>query len=88
MAKQQGGLTLLVINAMVIDARELRGIETKLLKLGEILTQVYVRSPDKNGTYQIRNATYVVQTTNPANLRRTLTQMGNSGLKTRLFINS
>jgi len=76
---------VLTIHVQVADARELRRIESRLSKLAKIVTQTYLRAPDKNGFYQIQSASYVVLTEDPRRLKITLRQLGNSGKATISF---
>lgn len=77
---------IVTINVMIRDARELRTIHTKINNYGKIRVETYVRADDKNGTPQMRTATFVVKTTDLTNLRRSFTQLENSGLKSKVFL--
>ena len=80
--------TTVAINVFVLDARELTRIEKKIEKHGNIITQLYIKSLDKNMKYQIRSATYIVETDKPRNLRRTFTQLKNhESTKSKIYIN-
>jgi len=47
---------VLAIHVQVADARRPRRIESRLSKLLNIVTQIYLRAVDKSDFYQIRTA--------------------------------
>ena len=71
------GSQVLTVHVQVGDARELRRIENRLWKLAKIVSQTYLRAPDKNGIFQIRSASYIVITEDPRRLKLTLTKLSN-----------
>ena len=76
---------VLIVYVEVEDARELRRIESRIWKLGKIMTEVRLRMPDLHGRYQVRRAVYVVLTDRPRELKIMLSQLENNSKASIFF---
>jgi len=68
---------VLVVHVAYPNARLVPKVESRVNTYGDIVSQLYLRAPNKNGRWVIRSATYLVLTENPRALKITLTQLRN-----------
>ena len=69
------------------DAREIRKLESRLWRYGEILTNVYVREEDEWGRMYVKSAVYVLRVPQSklSHVKHSLTKLGQQNGFTVLF---
>ena len=70
---------IIAIHVSYPNAKYVPRVESKISNLANIVSQQYLRAPNKNGRWVVRSASYIVISEDPRRLKITLTQLDNNG---------
>ena len=69
---------ILAVHVAYPNARLVSKVEARIAKYGPIISQLYLRAPDKNGRWVVRSASYTVLAVDPRALKIMLSQLRNA----------